>query len=107
MLPAVYAKSYAELSSWLWFNDDWNWTGTPIVMYLQNSGKQATKAAVAEGAFWEALAKANKGKSLRYVKTFNFDDYDYIPTSIHRTPELLTSAEMARTEGTVETEFPI
>jgi hypothetical protein len=85
MLPAVYAKSYAELSSWLWFNDDWNWTGTPIVMYLQNSGKQATKAAVAEGAFWEALAKANKGKSLRYVKTFNFDDYDYIPTSIHRT----------------------
>lgn len=85
MLPAVYAKAYAKLSSWLWFNEDWNWTGTPIVMYLQNSGKQATKAAVAEGAYWEALARANKGKSLRYVKTFNFDDYDYIPTSIHRT----------------------
>jgi hypothetical protein len=49
MLPAVYAKAYAKLSSWLWFNEDWNWTGTPIVMYLQNSGKQATKAAVAEG----------------------------------------------------------
>jgi hypothetical protein len=54
-------------------------------MYLQNSGKQATKATVAEGAFWEALARANKGTSLRYIKTFNFDDYDYIPTSIHRT----------------------
>jgi hypothetical protein len=40
MLPAVYAKAYAKLSSWLWFNGDWNWTGTPIVMYLQNSGKQ-------------------------------------------------------------------
>ncbi|CDI04454.1 hypothetical protein BN873_980055 [Candidatus Competibacter denitrificans Run_A_D11] len=83
--PAVYVKAYAKLSSWLWFNDDWNWTNTPIVMYLQNSGDRQTKANVVENAFWEKLTKANKGKSLRYLKTFNFDDYDYIPASIHRT----------------------
>ena len=51
--PAVYVKAYAKLSSWLWFNDDWNWTNTPIVMYLQNSGDRQTKANVVENAFWE------------------------------------------------------
>jgi hypothetical protein len=83
--PALYVKAYAKLSSWLWFNNDWNWTNTPILMYLQNSGDQQTKANIIENAFWEKLTKANKGKSLRYLKIFNFDDYDYIPMSIHRT----------------------
>ena len=83
--PAVYVNAYANLSSWLWFNGAWNWTDTGIIMYLQNSGAQQTAANIVENAFWDKLARANQGKSLRYVKTFNFDDYDYIPTSIHRT----------------------
>ena len=83
--PAVFAKAYAKLSSWLRFGNDWNWTNTPIVMYLQNSGDRQTKASLIEDAFWQRLTTANKGKSARYLKTFQFEDYDYIPTSIHRT----------------------
>ena len=83
--PSDYVKAYANLSSWLWFNNDWNWTNTSIIMYLQNSGARQSTSSLVENTFWEKLTRANHGKSLRYLKTFNFDDYDYLPASIHRT----------------------
>jgi hypothetical protein len=84
--PAVYVQAYANLWSWLFVNDDWSYTSTPIINYLQNGlGAQSSNATLAHKIFMSKLAVAAKNPSIALVKTFNFEGYDYINQSITRT----------------------
>jgi hypothetical protein len=83
LIPKAYADAYANLQSRMIVDGNWLVVNTPIVKYLQNSGKQAPNAQNELGKF-RAKLKA-KDASFVHAKTFNFQDYDYINQSITRT----------------------
>ncbi len=85
LVPKVYVDAYANLRSWLMVDGSWIYTNTPIINYLQNTGKQATNAQNELSNFRTRLKAAAKNPNIAYAKTFNFEEYDYINPSITRT----------------------
>lgn len=83
--PANFARVYAQMFTWFWDGSDWVPRRAPIVNYLQHNGsKQDRNAAGAEKALRALLVAATKNPGVNTVKTFNYNDYDYINNSISR-----------------------
>jgi hypothetical protein len=83
--PADYARVYAQMFTWFWSGSDWLPLRAPVVNYLQHNGSQQDKnAAAAERALRALLPKATGIANVNLVKTFNYNDYDYINNSISR-----------------------
>jgi hypothetical protein len=85
MTPGEYASSYARLSTWFWTGEDWVFRRAPVINYLQSGkGTQSVNAAAAEKALRTALDRKTGIGGVNYLKTFNFNEYDYINNSIRR-----------------------
>lgn len=85
MSPGEYARSYAKLKTWFWNGSEWDIRDAPIINYLQNNGSvQAGNAAAAYKTLMTALAQKSGIPGVAGRKNFNFDDYDYINSSINR-----------------------
>jgi hypothetical protein len=83
--PANFARIYAQMFTWFWDGNDWGARRAPIVNYLQhNDSKQDRNAAAAERALRKLLPAATNISHVNEVKTFNYNDYDYINNSITR-----------------------
>jgi hypothetical protein len=83
--PAEYARVYAQLFTWFWNGADWVPRRAPIVNYLQhNDSTQDRRAAAAQRMLRGLLPGATGNPSVNQLKTFNFNDYDYINNSISR-----------------------
>ncbi len=83
--PANFARVYAQMFTWLWDGNDWVPRRAPIVNYLQhNDSKQDRRAGEAQRALRALLPGATGMPHVNQVKTFNFNDYDYINNSIDR-----------------------
>lgn len=83
--PADYARSYAQMFTWFWKDDDWYSRRAPIINYLQHDGgKQDARAADALRILRGLLPRATGIAHVNQVRTFNFNDYDYINNSISR-----------------------
>ena len=84
--PEAYVTAYADLWSWMVVDEDWSNSSTPIISYLQNDGKsQSSNAKLLQAKLMLKLKAVTKNPSIGLVKTFNFQDYDYINQSITRT----------------------
>ena len=83
--PADFARVYAQLFTWLWDGDDWVARRAPVINYLQhNDSKQDRRAQEAHKRLRALLPRATGMASVNQVKTFNYNDYDYINNSISR-----------------------
>src|SRR5271165_4432449 len=83
--PADFARVYAQMFTWFWDGKDWVPRRAPIVNYLQhNDSKQDRRAAEAQRAVRALLPGATGMPHVNQIKTFNFNDYDYINNSIDR-----------------------
>ncbi len=83
--PADFARVYAQMFTWFWDGADWVPRRAPIVNYLQHNGsKQDRNAAGAERALRDLLPAATKIAGVNQLRTFNYNDYDYINNSISR-----------------------
>jgi len=86
LLPEQYARAYAELWSWMLVGEDWSYTRTPIVSYLQNgSNAMATRAKATHQALLSGLQRKTGDPGIGARKTFQFNGDDYINLSITRT----------------------
>jgi hypothetical protein len=71
--------------TWFWNGADWVARQAPIVNYLQhNQSEQDKRAAIAERALRNLLPAATGIPHVNHLKTFNFNEYDYINNSITR-----------------------
>jgi len=86
LLPEQYAHAYAELWSWMLVGEDWSYTRTPIVSYLQaGSNAMATSAKATHQALLSRLQRKTGDPAIGTRKTFKFNGDDYINMSITRT----------------------
>lgn len=83
--PALYVKAYSELCSWMRAGEDWSFTSTSVINYLQSGLKpQSSNADLAKQDFMSKLVAKSKKPSIATAKTFNFEGWDYINLSILR-----------------------
>jgi hypothetical protein len=83
--PADFARVYAQMFTWFWDGSDWVPRRAPIVNYLQhNDSTQDRRAAASQRALRALLPTATGIPHVNQVKTFKFNDYDYINNSIDR-----------------------
>jgi hypothetical protein len=77
---------YQDLFTWFWDGSEWSAQPAPITRYLQNNGStQANNAGAKWAALKTKLTNVTKIKNVNTVKTFNYDNWDYINNSIKRT----------------------
>ena len=86
--PADFARIYAELATWVWNGSDWVARRAPIINYLQVNltppMQRDLDARAAHARLRSLLPGATGIKNVNTVRTFNFNDYDYINNSITR-----------------------
>jgi hypothetical protein len=83
--PADFTRVYAQMFTWFWNGNDWVPRRAPIVNYLQhNDSTQDRSAAGAQRTLRALLPGATGNPNVNRVKTFNYNDYDYINNSISR-----------------------
>lgn len=83
--PADYARTYASLFTWFWDGENWLAKRAPIINYLQHNDSQQDRRAAGALRDLRALLPGATGiKNVNQLKTFNFNEYDYINNSITR-----------------------
>jgi hypothetical protein len=87
MSPAEYAQTYAKLKTWYWDTEQETWSivDAPIINYLKaNNDGSPPDGGVARDEVLRKIAAVTKIPGVTTLRTFNYDDYDYINNSIRR-----------------------